>query len=118
LLKVVELSATLTLLVVATNEYQTSGLLTPPPPVPHGLVMAVYVAFIEVPGVLVQVLPCVILMAAAQLSLEGCANKIVGMQMNRKAIDKNRIGDKNLIVWILACFKDWTIYFLLAVKIA
>jgi hypothetical protein len=116
LLKVVELSATLTLLVVATNEYQTSGLL--PPPLPHGPVIVVYVAFTEVPGILVQLPPCVILIADAQLSLEGCANKIVGIQMNSKAKNKKRIGDKNLIVWILACFKDWTIYFLLLVKIA
>jgi hypothetical protein len=118
LLKVVELSATLTLLVVATNEYQTSGLLTPPPLVPHGLVMAVYVAFTEVPDVLVQMAPCVMLIADAQLSLAGCANKIVGIQMKRRTIIKKRIGDMNLIVWILACFKDWTIYFLLPVKIA
>ena len=77
-----------------------------------------YVAAIRVPGVFVQLLPCVILMADAQLSLEGCANKIVGIQVNSKAKNKKRIGDKNLIVWILACFKDWTIYFLLLVKIA
>ena len=77
MLKVVELSVILTLLVAATNEYQTSGLLTPPPPVPHGFVMALYVAFIEVPGVLVQLLPCVILIADAQLLLAGCANELI-----------------------------------------
>jgi hypothetical protein len=112
---VVELNETVTLVEVATKEYQTSGLL--PVPWPQGLVIAVYVAPVKVPDVLVQLLACVILMADAQLSLEGCANKIVGIQMN-STIGKNRIGDKHLIVWILACFKDWTIYFLLPVKIA
>ena len=74
MLNVVELSATETLLVAATNEYQTSGLL--PPPLPHGFVIAVYVALIKVPDVLVQLAPCVMLIADAQASLEGCANEL------------------------------------------
>ena len=85
LLKLAELSVILTLLEAATNEYHTSGLAPPPPPVPHGLVIAVYVAATEVPDILVQVAPCVMLMADPQLSLEGCANKILGIQIKRKA---------------------------------
>jgi hypothetical protein len=61
----------------------------------------------------------IVLATVAQVSAPGvCADKIVGIQMKRITIIKKRIGDKHLIVWILACFKDWTFYFLLPVKIA
>ena len=93
----------LTLLVVAKKEYQTSGLVPPPPPVPQGLVIVEYVAATKVPDVLIQLEPCVRVIAAPQLSLDGCANKISGIQINRKAKRKIRIGDRNLIRLDLVC---------------
>ena len=55
----------------------------------------------------------IVVATVPQVSAPGvCANKIVGIQMNSKAKNKKRIGDKNLIVWILACFKDWTFCYL------
>lgn len=96
----VELSVAVILLAEATNEYQASGLL--PVPWPQGFEIAVYVAPVNVPDVLEQLDPCVKLMAFEQRSFAGCANKIVGKQINIKAIDKTQIGDLDLIVWILA----------------
>ena len=67
----------MTLVAFATNEYHTSGLVPPPPPVPHGFVMALYVALIKVPDVLMQLAPGVMLIADVQLSLAGCANELI-----------------------------------------
>ena len=50
-----------------------------------------------------------VVVVVPQLSLAGCANEIVGIQINRNAKKKIRIGDKDLIVWVLAYLRIWTI---------
>jgi len=60
----------------------------------------------------------IVVATAAQVSTPvTCAKTTLDIKTKRSE-SKIRMGDRNLIVWILACFKDWTIYFLLAVKIA